>query len=143
MQQLRNEMNKQRKSKSQYEVICNYIFMHGNANHKNCRLRHVLLPSDILNNENAFVNKELRFHLIKVISPTEYIVRPLKIRTGNVWDEVNGSNEFLGFNMRFSFFYSLNANLKCVETIELGQLCVVVVNDAPHRGQIIQIHEEL
>lgn len=133
-------MNKHRQSEHKFEPVCNHVFLHGNTEHNGCMNRHTLLPTDIATDENMYVNQELRFHLFKVISPTEYIVRPLKVRLEpNRWKDIMRSNDYVVFKMGFHVHYVNPNNQVRPDNIKLGQLCVVFVDTMPHRAQIIHI----
>lgn len=139
-------MMKIRQCEHQFEPVCNHVFLHASTEvheHKACMKRHALLPTDIATDENdepLYVNQELRFHLLKIISPSEYIVRPLKQRTSNGWKDIMRSDESMVFKMRFHVHYVNSNNQIRPDTIKLGQLCVILVNETvPHRAEIIHI----
>lgn len=140
--QIENERNKICQINRQYELLCKHVFMYGETSHRECQRRHTLLPIDILSDESGFVNRELRFHLLKIISPTEYIVRPMKIRIDNKWKDINCSNDYITFNLQFLLHYSYEENFKVHDSIELGSLCVIRVRNVPQRGEIIEIHKK-
>lgn len=136
-------MNKHRQSEHKFEPVCNHVFLHGSTEHNACMNRHTLLPTDIATGENLYVNQELRFHLLKVISPSEYIVRPLKVRcTSNGWKDIKQSDDYLVFKMGFHVHYVNPINQVRPDTIKLGQLCVVFVDAVPHRAEIIRIFQK-
>lgn len=138
-QEVRNKINEKRIGHSKYEKICNHVFVHGTNNHKECRDRHILLPSDVSTVGEVYMNTEIRFSLQEIISPTEYVVRPLKIRTKDGFKDVNDSNRFFNFDLEFRMHYMKKDNLKNFESIELGQLCVIADDEsAHHRGEIIE-----
>lgn len=117
--------------------------MHGTNNHKECQKRHMLLPSDVPTGEMAYINKEIRFAVQKVISPTEYIVRPLQMRTANGYTNINASNEFINFDMEFRMHCLIEGHLKSSESIEIGQLCVVIDEHYAYRGEVIEISDDM
>lgn len=116
--------------------------MYGNTEHTACKNRHTLLASDLPTGENAYVNQNIRFHLFKIISPTEYIVRPLKVRTSNGWKIIMQSDEYAMFKIRFHIHYVNQDHLVRPHSIKLGQLCVVFIDEAPHRAEIIHIFDK-
>lgn len=132
-------MNNLRQLEHQFEPVCNHVFLHGNTEHNACMNRHKLLPTDIATGENLYVNQELRFHLFKVISPSEYVVRPLKLRTISGWKNIMRSDEYAVFKMGFHLHYVKPENQVHPDKIELGKLCVVFVDIVPHRAEIIHI----
>lgn len=135
-------MNKLRQTEHQFEPVCNHVFLHGSTEHNACKNRHTLLPTDIATGNNLYVNQELRFHLLKVIGPSEYIVRPLKVRTSNGWKDIMRSDDYAVFKMRFHVHYSNPIHQIRPDIIKLGQICVVFVDTVPHRGEIIHIFQK-
>lgn len=81
-----------------FHSICSFVFMHGVSEHQGlCSHRHLLLPSDILDESEQITSGHLRFNMLKIISPTEYIVRPTSHPTsqhGEKWSTINKSDEF-------------------------------------------------
>lgn len=132
-------MNELRQSERTLEPVCNHLFMYGNTEHTACKNRHTLLPSDLPTGEDPYVNQNIRFHLYKIISPTEYIVRPLKVRISDGWKIIIRSDEYAMFKIRFHVHYVNQNHLVRPRSIELGQLCVVFIDGAPHRAEIIHI----
>lgn len=139
-------INKRDKAaKQRFQPICNFLFMHGVTEHQEmCSQRHLLLPSDILDDSEPITSGHLRFNVLKIISPTEYIVRPTEHRAGEheTWQTVHNSDEFDEVNERMQAFYKDAANQKVLHTLELGQKCVVQCHEIFYRAEIIAIHEK-
>lgn len=115
--------------------------MHGTKDHfTDCPHRHVLLQSDILT-ENQITHGTLRFYVLKIISPTEYIVRPTELKSeGGQWNVVNGSDEFIYVDTQMQAFYKNENNVKCLAALKLGEKCVIEHHEKFYRGEIIRIN---
>lgn len=136
---------RERAEKRRFESICNFIFMHGASEHQaNCRHRHLLLPTDVLDDTELLLNGQLRFNVLQIISPTEYVIRPTAHRTGEKekWQTINNSNEFDDLNTQMQAYYKDSDNQKALHTLELGQKCVVQLHEIFYRAEIIQIYEK-
>lgn len=107
-----------------------------------CRNRHMILPFDVLKDPIAHYTAMIRFKLIKVISPTHYIVQPLKMKSDK-WRFINSSNSFqIIINTKFTVHYNNSSNRMVQQPIELGFLCVTIKEDIPYRCEIIQCHKK-
>ncbi|XP_055304540.1 putative ATP-dependent RNA helicase TDRD12 isoform X2 [Sitodiplosis mosellana] len=139
-------MNKRDKAKKQrFQSICNFVFMHGVTEHQAmCSHRHLLLPSDILDDSEPMASGHLRFNVLKIISPTEYIVRPTELKAGEhgTWRTINNSDEFDDVNAKMQAYYKDTINQKVLHTLELGQKCVVQCHEIFYRAEIIEIYEK-
>lgn len=132
-----NERAKERK----HEPICRFIFMHGSSDHSDCMDRHMILDTDILRgNSNEITRGNIRFHLIKIITPTTYIVRPTMLKSDDeTWNIVNGSNEFMYLDMKMQVFYKNASNLKSLTSLKTGEKCVIERHEKFYRGEILRI----
>lgn len=129
--------------KQKMESICNCIFVHGVAHYQpKCRNRHMILPFDISKDPVAHYTAMIRFNLLKVLSPTEYIVQPLQMKSDK-WRSINSINSFQ-FHMNPSFIAHYNnfSNRTVQQPIELGFLCVTMKEDVPYRCEIIRCHKK-
>lgn len=125
-----------------HEPICSFVFMHGSGDHhSDCVDRHMILETDILTgNLNHIANGTLRFHVIKTVSPTQYIVRPTMLkRDGQNWNEINGSNQFIFCDTKMQAFYRNPENIKCLAALKLGEKCVIGRHEKFYRGEILRI----
>lgn len=121
--------------------------MHGvTDHHTECNYRHLMLKSDILNDEqNQMPSGTLRFHVSKMVSPTEYLVRPIKIKPAGDqqdWSVINGSNEFNAMDLQMQIHYKQSGNQKLLGSLELGQICVALHEEKYYRAQNIRIIEK-
>lgn len=150
LQRARIANRKEKAEKEKYHSICNMLFMHGTNNHEaKCEYRHLILPHDVLNDGENEIKSGLRFNVLDVVSPTEYIVRPIihadivdsKGHFGK-WDTVNKSNEYDQLNLELQIHYKNAANQKILHTLELGQKCVCARRGVYYRAEIMQIIEK-
>lgn len=130
-----------------YESICNFVFMHATIEHgSECKYRHLMLKSDILtDDENQITSGTLRFHVLKIVSPTEYVVRPIMLSSAENqqdWHIINGSDEFKVFDLQMQAHYKNDDSRKLLESLELGQMCVALWEERFYRAQIIRIIEK-
>lgn len=126
-----------------FEPICSFVFMHGSSNHfSDCPNRHIILRDDIsTGNANQITNGTLRFHVLKITSPTEYIVRPMLIKSeGDEWSVINSSNKFVYLDTQIQVFYKNANNLKCLIALKLGEKCAVQCHEKFYRGEIIRVN---
>lgn len=119
--------------------------MYGSIEHgTDCSHRHMILSSDIVpESERIIQNGHIRFHVLKIISPTEYVVRPMmQLTENNKWIDINRSNEFICCDLKLQGLYK---NLKSAEKLPgicdptLGDKCVVQVDEKFYRAEIIEI----
>lgn len=125
-----------------HEPICSFVFMHGSSDHyTDCMDRHMILDTDILTeNTKQIPNGVLRFHVLQIITPTEYIVRPTQFKSdGEKWNDVNGSDAFMRSDLKMQSFYKNAANVKCLTGLKLGEKCVVERHEKFYRGDIIRV----
>ncbi|XP_031636550.1 putative ATP-dependent RNA helicase TDRD12 [Contarinia nasturtii] len=149
-QQARALNRMEKAEKQRYHSICNSLFMHGNIEHQaTCQYRHLILPSDILIGDKNDIKNGLRFNVLKVISPTEYIVQPIShadaidnIGRYGEWQTFNKSNEFDQFNSELQLHYKNMTNQKMLHTFELGKSCVISIREIFYRAEIMQIIEK-
>lgn len=138
------ELNRaDRAVKQRFKQICNFVFMHGINEHSlDCKYRHLMLQSDVLNvDENQITSGTLRFLVLKVVSPTEYIVRPMTLSsTGKSQDfsAVNGSSDFKILDLQMQGHYRKLQDTHYLELFELGQVCVVIWREKYYRAQIVR-----
>lgn len=123
------------------------MFMHGvTDHHTECNYRHLMLKSDILDDEqNQMPSGTLRFHVLKIVSPTEYLVRPMKINLAGDqqnWTEINGSNGFNTMDLHIQIHYKQSKNQELLGSHELGQVCVAMHEEKYYRAEIIRIFEK-
>lgn len=122
------------------------LFIHGTSEHQaNCDCRHLLLPSDLMDESSQQpTSGHLRFNLIKCISPTEYIVRPIfhSAGYGEEYRSTNGSDQFESLDEELQTYYKLESNQKVLGALELGQKCVISVQGKYFRAQIVRIFEK-
>lgn len=121
--------------------------MHGvTDHHTECNYRHLMLKSDILDDEqNQMPSGILRFHVLKIVSPTEYLVRPMKINLAGDqqnWTEINGSNGFNTMDLHIQIHYKQSKNQELLGSHELGQICVAMHEEKYYRAEIIRIFEK-
>lgn len=117
--------------------------MHGSDDHSSdCTNRHMILREDILTgNQSQITNGTLRFHVLKINSPTEYIVRPTVLKSeGEKWNFVNSSNEFIYLDTQMQAFYKSEQNVKCLTALKLGEKCVIQCHGKFYRGEILRIY---
>lgn len=142
-QRARMQNTEERARDLRFEPICNFVFMHGTSEHRNgCRMRHKLVSTDILDEKtNQIQPGTLRFHIINIISPTEYIVRPVSFQTDdNKWHPMAGSDEFVCLDTKIQQFYRNSNNPKRLIVLALGEKCVVEKLDKFYRGEIIKMY---
>lgn len=140
--------NKEKAMKLRFVSICNALFMHGTTDHLNiekCNYRHLMLPSDVLpEDKNPISSGHLRFNVLKIISPTEYIVQLTahKAEENEKWQIISGSNEFIDFNKGIQAYYQDEVNQIKLDMIELGKMCIVISLQKFYRAEIIEIIEK-
>lgn len=120
--------------------------MHGVTEHQaTCRHRHLLLPSDNIEESELIASGHLRFKALKIISPTEYIIRPTAHSAGNnePWKTINNFDEFNKMVSNMQAYYKDPANRKILQKLELGEKCVVeTTHETFERAEIIAIIEK-
>lgn len=128
-----------------YEPICSFVFMHGSSDHfGDCPNRHMILQGDILTGtQNQITNGNIRFHVLKIISPTEYIIRPTTLKSEEKWNHINGSNEFIYLDTKMQAFYKNTENMLCLPELKLGAKCVVERHGKFYRGEILRIYKKM
>lgn len=137
-------LNKKDKAERQrYDSICNFIFMHGSNDHQpECKRRHMLVTYDLLDEEtNQIENGQLRFNVLKIISPIEFIVQPTE-KLKDKWHIVNNSDTFAELNAKMQKHYKVQANQIALHPLELGQKCVVLIHEIFYRAEIVRIIEK-
>lgn len=119
--------------------------MHGSSDHfSDCPNRHMILKEDILTgNQNQITTGNLRFHVLKMISPTEYIIRPTMLKSEDQWNYINNSNEFIYLDTKMQAFYKNDQNVKCLPELKLGEKCVIECHGKFYRGEIIRIYKKV
>lgn len=125
-----------------FAPICNYVLMHGSSDHQaDCQKRHKLLKSDILKEGSSQIECGIvRFHILNIISPSEYIVRPTELQTDeNTWTRIEGSDKFVILDAEIQAFYKNANNTKSLIALNLGEKCVIERHDKFYRGEIIEI----
>lgn len=134
------EMQNEKAKNHQYEEICNYVFVHGQTHYQmDCRNRHLILPHDILDEPIVQCNQLLRFQLLKMRSPTEYIIRPLTAKYTTGWKTINSSDTYAkDFYLRFVNHYKKKTNKMLKNAIMAGELGVTFDAGHPCRCQIIK-----
>lgn len=140
------EMLRERAENEKYETICNYAFVHGQTHYqRDCRNRHLILSHDILDEPIVQCDQLIRFQMLKVRSPTEYVVRPLKVKYPSGWQAINSSEKYANdFYLRFVQHYKKRANRTLKLVINAGDLGVVLVQDGiPFRCEIIKQRQKL
>lgn len=133
----------ERAKEIRFEPICNVVFMHGSNDHQGeCSKRHKIVSTDILDDEiNQIKPGILRFHVLDINSPTEYIVRPSSWQTEEKkWIPINGFDEFIYLDLKMQAFYRDNANSKSLITLKLGEKCMIEKHDKFYRAEIIKIY---
>lgn len=134
----------ERANKLRFAPICNYVFMHGTSDHQtNCRKRHMLLNSDMTDDASTQIKSgTLSFHVLDIISPSEYIIRPDSVNAdGMNWESIKGVNEFNTLNDEMQTFYQNDGNITSL-VVELGEKCAVKKDDHFYRGEIIEIFDK-
>lgn len=120
--------------------------MHGTNEHqKNCPKRHLLLQSDVLEDDkNQFNGGTIRYSVLQMITPTEYIVRPIlhqeKGKQDN-WKAFN-SDEFVCLDAEMQVHYKRSSNLKLLDLPKPGDKCVILECDKFYRAEIIECIEK-
>lgn len=137
---------KEKAERLRFEPICNMLFMHGTSEHQaDCDCRHLLLPSDLLEESSIQpTSGYLRFDLIKCVSPTQYIVRPIYHSKGygETYENTNESDQFDSIDDQLQAYYREEKNQKVLGTLELGQKCVISMRGKYFRAQIVRIFEK-
>lgn len=139
------ENKKQKAQWQQYETICNYVFVHGQPHYqKDCRNRHSLLPYDVLDEPFAHHTQYLRFQLLNLISPTEYVIRPLEVKCASGWQTINSSDKYgCEFSPRFLQYYNKAQNQYLQTAIKVGDLAVTFDSDIPYRCEVIKCRPKM
>lgn len=117
--------------------------MHGSDDHSgDCANRHIILRQDILSGSHSQItNGTLRFHVLKIISPTEYIVRPTMLKSeSEEWNFVNSSEEFIYHDTKMQAFYKSEENVKCLNALKVGEKCLIERHGKFCRGEILCIY---
>lgn len=124
------------------------LFVHGiyeHQAHEQCDYRHLLLPTDHLADDTKQISSgQLRFNVLKVISPTEYIIQPTVHAAGQneKWQMINSTDEFDNFYKKLQAHYKDEGNQSKLNCLELGEKCVVIALQKFHRAEIIRIIEK-
>lgn len=132
----------ERANNIRFSPICNHVLLHGTSDHQaDCRKRHKLLKSDILEDESNKIDcGTVRFHVLNIISPSEYIVRPTELQTDeNTWKQIEGSNKFVILDAKIQAFYKNANNTKSLIALNLGEKCCIERDNKFYRGEIIEI----
>lgn len=116
------------------------MFVHGQPHYqKDCRNRHSLLPYDVLDEPIVQHKQYLRFQLLNLISPTEYVIRPLEAKFASGWQTINSSDKYrCEFNPRFLQHYAKTENQYLQTVIEVGNLAVTMEDGIPYRCEVIK-----
>lgn len=137
-------LNKKDKAQKQrFESICNFVFMHATNEHQpECKRRHLLLPFDVLSEEsNPISNGQLRCNVLKILSPTEYVVQPTAKLTDK-WHIINDSDKFDELNAQMQAHYKEKTNRIVLNSLEMGEKCAIELHEIFYRGEIIGIIEK-
>lgn len=137
--QARSKLDQERNEINRFKPICDFLFMHGHGEHEiNCDYRHNIVPFDLVNQQ---FNGVMRLNILKVISPTEYIVWPIKSKS-NGWHRINDSDNYLIFNVEFQKHHEDVKKQVVHHPVGLGDLAVYYRDGKPFRCEVIKIHEK-
>lgn len=106
----------------------------------------MILQEDLLTGNQSQITKgNIRFHVLKIISPTEYIIRPTMLKSEEQkWIVVNGSDKFIYLDTEMQAFYKDKQNVKCLSTLELGEKCAIQgAHGKFFRGEILRVHKKM
>lgn len=120
--------------------------MHASSDHfSDCKNRHMILQEDILTgaNQNQIIKGNIRFHVLKIVSPTEYIIRPtMRKSEDEKWIDVNSSNKFIYLDANMQTFYKNKENEKLLPALKLGEKCAIQdMHGKFYRGEILRVYE--
>lgn len=121
------------------------MFMHGSSDHSSdCPYRHMILHEDILTvNQSQITKGNIRFHVLKINSPTEYIIRPTMMKSEEEkWVVVNSSDEFIYLDTKLQAFYKNEQNVKCLPALKLGEKCAIEEHGKFYRGEILRVYKK-
>lgn len=120
--------------------------MHGTSEHSNsCQKRHLLLQSDVLEDDkNQFIAGTIRFSVLKMVTPTEYIVRPVMYQEKGMqqnWKFFN-SDEFVCLDTEMQVYYKQCSNIRVLNSPTPGDKCAIVEYEKFYRAEIIRCIEK-
>lgn len=104
----------------------------------------MILQEDILTGTQSQITKgNIRFHVLKIISPTEYIIRPTMMKSEEEkWIVVNSSDEFIYLDTEMQTFYKNEENVKCLPALKLGEMCAIQEHGKFYRGEILRVYKK-
>lgn len=144
MQKIREKSQQLKGKKFQFESICDFIFVHGRNNHESkCRSRHLFIPSDLLPQKHWMPQAgPVRLMIRQIHSPTHFTVRLLQQQSSTGWIPIPESNEFMTLQMEMAIFYQNIESHILAFDINVGLMCMVLIDSKPHRGLIIRRYEK-
>lgn len=107
----------------------------------------MILPRDSQTEDGIDIvnkpDKVIRFSVLKMVSPTEYIIRPQMTRSAfgsSNWEQINDANEIAELDARMQSFHK--DKLIVLDPIELGKRCLVIHHQKFYRAEVIQFFEK-
>lgn len=122
------------------ESICDFLFVHGRKNHESqCRSRHLFIPSDLLPKEHWMPRVgHVRLLILKMNSPTHFTVRLLDRFHPAGWKPIHRSADFMSFQIEMALLYSDEETHILSLSVAEGALCMLMLDNKPHRGLVIK-----
>lgn len=111
-------------------------------NRHSCSSRHVLTKYD-RPLEHIPRNGTVKFHIIKIKSPTHFTVRLLEHKPVNRKKYEKIKSDYIFFYMEFKSYFKDQANHVIHHPPNLGDICVIDVEHGDHdyrRCRIIEVH---
>ncbi|XP_037936888.1 uncharacterized protein LOC119670628 [Teleopsis dalmanni] len=124
------------------KTLCRYLLGFGECIKLRCEYRHRLASYDQPKDEELIPSfGDMRVKIIKVISPSHFLARPLgyRVNKSEAFQQIRKSNEMSLFEMNLNFHYLNEDNLIVLSSPAIGDLCIYKITEMPYRAKIIDV----